>query len=287
MHSFHEAVDKFRAYEHMIARAEKLVSKYPHGSPNWEAAVKTLHRLRRQDVENYKDDRSDSKKRDLFRHIVTKSDDFKNPLGKSKQRQFKSLMKHADSKDVDTFKQHSDTLASTKSGDVNNPHEGIKKHGSHHYTIEHPNGDRYSLKRNDYKSYRDKDYWDLHHEKSGEQAGEFQVSLPHKEMKWTNIYSRFRGSKVSPKVYTTLAKHYGGIKSDPEITLPPGRGVWMHLKRQKLHGVEPLKGKEARSSSTRWDDVETHNGDQRYSYKHPPEVSKSVGKLKTLRRKVG
>lgn len=277
--------NKFRNIEQLISKAEKLASKYPRGSSKFKSVLKTLQRLRSVESQYYDEDRPEKRKRDLFRSLIKKSDDFANPLSKSKQKQFKGLMGVADAKDVEAYKKDSDTLASMKRHDTQNPHEHIKKVGPDHYSIHHPEGkEDYTLKKNIRKSHQGTDYWDLHHASSGDQAGEFQVEKGDggREMKWSNIYSRFRGSKLSPKVYTTLSKHYGGIKSDSHLTLLPGRGVWMHLKRQGLHGVEPLKGKEAKSSTSRWEDYPEFKGDQRYSYKLPPQIKKNVEKKRLL-----
>lgn len=274
--------DKFRNIETMLDKAEKLVSKHPEWTSTGHAAKNALRRLRDRQAEYYKDDRPNVSRSELFKTLVKKSGDFTSPLSKNKQRQFKGLMKTATPDEIKSFKDRSDTLASMRAGEVENPHNHIKKVKSNHYSINHPEKDEtYTLKKNTQRSYPGADYWDLHHDSSGDRAGEFQVNKD-KEIKWSNIYGRFRGAKLSPKVYTVLAKHYGEIKSDPHVTLLPGRGTWMHLKRQRLHGVEPMRGKDAKSSVSRWEDEPEGTGDQRYSYKHPPEVKKSVEKKRAL-----
>jgi hypothetical protein len=284
-----ERYKKERALDSIRGKAEKLYDKYRDDPSKLKLASKAIERAKSNwsefDAKSKHD--PEKSKRELFKTLVHKSDDFNNPLGRKKQRQFKSLINTATPKDMENFKKHSDKLASIRPREFENPHQDIKKVASDKYVISHPEHGDFSLEPDPYRTSSSKHTWKLLHKDTNDQAGTFEIS-PDKEVKWSNIFSKYRGQKLSPKVYTALAKHYKGIKSDPEVTLDTGRGTWMHLKRQGLHGVEPLKGKESKTLSTREaDTAEGKTGDQRYSYKLPPEVKKNVEKYKSLRSKHG
>jgi hypothetical protein len=130
------------------------------------------------------------------------------------------------------------------------------------------------------------------------------------EAKWISIHDKaHKNLGLSPIIYTALTKVLGTVKSDPEITLRPGRSNWMSLRRRELANVTelPVRSEFARDDDrdafaprSGWEfkakpeflagehalNANTRPGDRRYQIKAAEPVEDSVRKLKLLRQRL-